>query len=190
MKVRGYRFILGWLSGLLIFSWPVLLRADHGGTILRVAETGPYKLTVIGPARPEPLQVGANEVTVLVGQGPAGPPVLQAQVWLTVEPLDQPGQVQTFPATHDRAANKLYYGAEVIFPAAGRWKLTVHVDGADGAAQTSFEWPVVQQQGFDYLRYLIPAGLVLLLILYLGLARRTKSRANPNLPEQLDELTN
>jgi hypothetical protein len=166
------------LSGLLmIITWPGVVQAN-GGTILLVEEVGAYELTIT--ASPYPLQVGTNDVNALVERASDQLLVLDAQVIMIIEPLDQPDEAQTFPATHDTATNKLYYHANVVFPTPGRWRFTVKVDGPEDAVNTTFETQVEPAQATDFLRYLSLVGLPLVLIafLFFVLSRRAKEAFN------------
>jgi hypothetical protein len=111
--------------------------------------------------------VGQNDISILLGRLSDAQIVLDAEVTLTVEPIDRPDESQIFPATHDNATNKLYYAADVVFPTPGRWKLTVQVDGPDGAASTSFEAQVEEKSPLEFLRYLSLVGLPLVVIVFL-----------------------
>jgi hypothetical protein len=164
---------------IIIITWPGLTQAN-GGTILLVEEVGVYELTLT--ASSYPLQVGVNDINALVERLPDQLLVLDAQVIMIVEPLDQPGETQTFPATHDTATNKLYYHANVIFPAAGRWKLTIKVNGPEGSVSTTFEARVESGQSVGFLKYLSLMGLPLVVIafLFFVLSRRVRKTFNNN----------
>jgi hypothetical protein len=161
------------LIGWFMLTWPGLSRAN-GGTILLVEQVGPYDLTVTGS--PYPLQTGPNDISVLLGRLADSQIVLDAQVTLIAQPIDPPGEPQTFPATHDNATNKLYYAANVVFPTPGRWKLMVQVDGPEGSASTTFEAEVEEKSSLDLLRYLSLVGLplVIIAVLFFVLNRRAE----------------
>lgn len=55
--------MLGLIGGLLMIAWAMLAYAN-GGTILLVEKVGAYELTLA--ASPYPLQIGANDVNVLI----------------------------------------------------------------------------------------------------------------------------
>ncbi|MCL4294599.1 MAG: hypothetical protein KJ077_02685 [Anaerolineae bacterium] len=165
-------FALGLVLGLLVLAEPGLVQAN-GGTIILVEKVGAYDLTVT--ASPYPLQVGVNDVSVVLARRSDAQVVLDAQVTITAEPLDQPGEPQPFPATHDNATNKLYYAANVVFPTTGCWKLTVQVDGPEGSANTAFEAQVEEQQFWGLLEYvnLVALPLIVVVILFFIVSRRT-----------------
>jgi hypothetical protein len=162
--VNALGFALGLIGGLLVIAWPGLVQAN-GGTIILVEEVGAYELTIT--ASPYPLQVGENDVNALVERLADQQLVLEAEVTMTVEPLDQPGEPQTFAATHATATNKLYYHANVVFPTPGRWKLTIKVDGPEDSVSTVFETQVEERSSLDFLRYLSLVGLPLVIIAFL-----------------------
>ena len=168
------------IAVLLFLAWPALIYAEHGGTILWVEEVGAYEITVIGPPRPRSLRVGTNDITILLGRLSDEQIVLNAQVIVAAEPTDQAAELQTFPATHDNATNKLYYAAQVVFPTPGQWKLTIQVDGPAGSANTAFETEVMHRQLGDYVRYLVPASLVLVVFLFFVLNWRTRKGVKRN----------
>jgi hypothetical protein len=96
-----------------------LARAD-GGAIRIQRDAGPLRITVF--SAPEPLRVGAADLSVMVQSREGGAPVLDAEVELRLEgpPPERPIQVR---ATREQAANKLLYAASVELPAAGTWRL-------------------------------------------------------------------
>ena len=166
----------GLVTGLLILlTWPGLARAN-GGTILLVETIGPYELTLT--ASPYPLRVGVNDINALVERRSDLSLVLDAQVNISAEPLDLPGDSQTFAATHDTATNKLYYHANVVLPTPGRWILAVRVDGPEGSASTTFEAQV--KQAPYLLRYLSLVGLPLVVITFLFFVLRRRAAAGSN----------
>jgi hypothetical protein len=156
--------ILGLISGLLIMAWPSSVHAN-GGTIVLVEQVGAYELTLT--ASPYPLQVGVNDVNALVERLSDQLLVLDAKVTMTIEALDQPGEPQTFSATHDTATNKLYYHANVVFPTPGRWRLTIHLDGPEDEGSATLETQVEERSSLDFLRYLSLVGLPLVVIVFL-----------------------
>ena len=140
---RSIWLIVGAVIALLVLPYAGPAYANGGTTIL-VDEVGPYSLTVT--ASPYPLRVGAtNDISALIGRQTDQQLVLDAEVVITVTPVDQAGEAQTFSANHDNATNKLYYAANVIFPTTGRWRITVQVDGLEGSGATSFEEQVEER---------------------------------------------
>ena len=164
----------------MLLLWAELVWAN-GGTILWTEDTAAYDLTIT--ASPFPLRVGVNDISVLLGRQSDSQIVLEAEILITAEPVDHPGQSQHFPATHANATNKLYYAANVDFPTPGRWKLTVQVDGPEGSASTLFEVQVEQAQAFSLSRYISLIGLPLIVVavIFFVLIRRTAQQFNEEL---------
>lgn len=183
LKPRGQIPFISLFFLIFFLSLPALAQAN-GGTILWVEAVGAYELTIT--ASPYPLQVGTNDVNALVERLADQRLVLEAQVVITTESLDPPREPQTFQATHETATNKLYYHANVIFPAPGRWKVTVQVDGPEDSVRTSFETQVEQGSSVDFSRYLSLVGLplVLLAFLFFVLNYRAKETFNNNIEEE------
>ncbi len=182
------RLVVGVLLGWLMLTWPGLTQAN-GGTILLVKQVGAYDFTVTGS--PYPLQVGQNDISVLLGRLADAQLVLDAQVTLIAQPIVPPGEPQTFPATHDNAINKLYYAANVVFPTPGRWKLTVQVEGPEGSVSTDFETEVVPGSLLGSRNYLELMGVAIvgiLVFMFFVLNRRSeeKSKADPGGEENDD----
>lgn len=180
------RFAIGLVIGLVVILWPELAIAN-GGTTLLVEKVGAYEVTIT--ASPYPLEVGLNDISVLVGRLSDQQIVLDAEVLMVAEPVDHSGQPQSFSATHTNATNKLYYAANVVFPTPGRWKMTVQVDGPEGSASTVFETQV-EEQSSDFLRYfsLIGLPLIAIVILFFVLNRRAGSKLNSYLEGEENEF--
>jgi hypothetical protein len=142
-------------------------------------DNGPYELSV--SASSLPLEVGLNDISVLLGRLSDAQLVLDAKVLMTVEPLDHPGEPQTFPAMHDNATNKLYYAANVVFPTPGQWKLTVRIDGPEGSVSTTHEAQVAEKSVWR-LPYLLIGLPLIIVALFLVLWRGFKKAIKDDLP--------
>ena len=187
LKCRIYyqRLTIGLVVGLAVILWPAAAIAN-GGTTLLVERVGAYEVTIT--ASPYPLEVGLNDISVLLGRLSDQQIVLEAEVLMVAEPVDHSGQAQTFSATHANATNKLYYAANVDFPTPGRWKMTVQVDGPEGPASTAFE-AQVEPQSFGFLRYFSFIGLPLIaiVVLFIVLSRRAGRKFDSYILEGEDE---
>ncbi len=155
--------------------------AHGGGTPqLANADAGPYWVSVW--TQPDPLQVGEAHITVAVsepgvahdGHREAGAPVLDAVVELRFERLDRPGETATALATHEGAANKLFYEADLAFPDAGHWDVRILVQGPDGEGSASFDSQVSSPNSFNW-PYVI--GLGLLGVVVVGVVQRLRERS-------------
>ena len=98
-------------------------KAD-GGAVRIEAEAGPFRITVM--SAPEPLRVGAADLSVLVQRLEGGPPALDAEVELRLEGPVPEAPIQA-RATREQATNKLLYAATVTLPAAGTWWLRARI---------------------------------------------------------------
>jgi len=138
---------------------PVL--ADADGVVVRARETqGPFTITLFTPN--EVSRRFPADLTVMVQGRDSGEVVMDADVELgfvlptgaSFNPNDSvcgsgngvpvilPGQSMAFVATHAQAANKLLYGASVMFPSAGNWQLLATVRRGSEAATASYTFPV------------------------------------------------
>lgn len=144
--------------------------AAHGGGTPQLANTraGPYWMSVW--TQPDPIRAGKAHFTVAVARPPAdpsaaaepGPPVLDAVVEVQLAPVGRPRSVLVVPATHQTAANKLWYEADVDLPSAGRWLATVAVHGPDGSGSAGFEIEVLPPARFPAWTLFGGAGLAVL----------------------------
>jgi hypothetical protein len=142
----------------LVTALPTGVARAHGGGTPRLtnAEAGPYWVSAW--TQPDPLRVGQAHITVAVSRpsqaasarGEAGPPVLDAAVEVTFEPSGRAGETLIVRATHEGAANKLFYEADLELPETGRWQATVLVAGPDGAGSAGFEAQVSPPSAFSW----------------------------------------
>jgi hypothetical protein len=118
--------IIGWLvPG--IWSAPAL--ADGGALRLSEAKGG-YRITVF--SAPTPFRAGPVDMSVLVQDPSTGDPM--TQVLVTVRMTKSGGLALEYPATSERATNKLLKAAQFELPEPGNWALEVHVRGSHGLA--------------------------------------------------------
>ena len=147
---RVYSAIMRGMPVLLVLGalvLPVQVAEAHGGGVPRLtnAAAGPYWVSVW--TQPDPLRVGQAHFTVAVsqpassaaGREEAGPPVLGADVQVQFRRLDRAGDTLQVRATHEDAANKLFYEADLDLPEVGRWEVLVSVKGDAGLGDTGFE---------------------------------------------------
>jgi hypothetical protein len=155
-----------------------------------VEKVGAYELFVT--ASPYPLQVGENDISVLMGRLSDGQIVLDTQVTVIAEPIDPPGESRAFSATHDNATNKLYYAANVVFPTPGQWRLTIQVDGPAGPVSASVDAEVKAHQSPILLKYLGLVGVPLVVVLVVFVLRRRSARVldgeRPSPPDPLSQF--
>jgi len=124
--------VRGRLALVLLFA----VGAAHadGGTVRIREDAGPFRITVF--SAPEPLRVGAADLSVLVQRRDDDAPVLDAEVSIRLEgpPPAPPIEAR---ATRAAATNKWLHAALVEIPSAGIWKLEVAVRSANGAPEVA-----------------------------------------------------
>jgi hypothetical protein len=132
-----------WIVGFFLLC-PQFSFAD-GGTIILRKQAGPLTISVFGS--PEPLRVGAGDLSVMVQKSDDNSSVLDANVKLRLSHSSSEGISEVFaPATHANATNKLLYAARVNLPAQGVWKLVAIVDSKLGNAEVAGEINVMPPQ--------------------------------------------
>jgi hypothetical protein len=149
------------------------VQAHGGGTPqLTNADAGPYWVSVW--TQPEPLRAGEVHVTVAVSEPgetntsgrEAGAPVLGADVQVefsrTASSSEKaPGQPIFVYATHESAANKLLYEADLTLPTSGEWQVRVTVEGPAGQGSANFRATVRAEQSSNWTWVLVlgPAAI-------------------------------
>ena len=175
MKRPGVIFglLARFLLFLLFLSFVSPVEGHGGGTPRLVNEPdGPYWLSVWtspDPARAEePLHVTVG-VTEPGSGREAGPPVLGAEVSVTLARADESGTPITAVAAE--GANRLLYEVDVILPEPGLWTLQVDADGPAGSASVSFDLEVDEPGGANWLLW-GGGGVLLLAALFVLAGRR------------------
>lgn len=136
-----------WLLGGLCLCWGGrigLLEAHGGGTpVVSAVPSGPFVLYAW--IEPWPAETGELHVTVSVN-APAPDdaerkdPVLQANVVIQAMPADNADRMVQAVATHEQAANKLFYEGRLVLPTPGVWNLQLRIDAQQGT--TTHELPI------------------------------------------------
>lgn len=176
--MRAPRALAPLLACTLAGALPARLAGADGGTVRLVEPVGAFVVTVF--STPEPLRVGATDLSVLLQDRVSGVPLLDARVALEVlPPAGGDATPLRLAATHADATNKLLYAARFTADRAGDW--TVHVTvrrGTDsiaaqcllpvapGASGLSAIWPYLA----------LPPVAVALYALHARLLRRQRSR--------------
>jgi len=178
-------------------SWSILLlvlislslatqiaRAD-GGVVLCRRTAAPFNITVF--FNEMPLRPGPADLSILLEQTEEHSPILDAQVLIE---LEQPGVIIRAEATRRQARNKLLYCSLINLPAAGRWKMRVHVRHGNNAAEVLSDLVVAAPQPLlvSYWKlFVLPPITITLFILNQWLRRRLSisSTVNKNLRRDL-----
>jgi hypothetical protein len=110
-----------------------------GGTVRLLERSGPFVITVF--SAPEPVRVGAADVSVLVQDAQTGAPVLDADVAVEARSPDRTAAVR-HEATRAQAINKLLYATALTPGAPGTWTLEVTVRRGSDVARVQCPLPV------------------------------------------------
>ncbi len=110
----------------------------HGGGVAKIVNQPLGDYTVSVWLNPDPPAVGEMHVTVGLAQ--AEQPILDQQVTVQLVAADGDNATISALATHDNAASRFLYEADLIAPAAGDWRVVVSV--ADNDGQVAFETAV------------------------------------------------
>ncbi len=155
--------------------------AGDGGTVRLVQTAGPFTVTVF--SAPEPLRVGAADVSVLVQDG-AGAPVLDATIAVALAPPPGvAGGAIRLAATRTAATNKLLYAARFEPPAPGAWTAEVSVARGTARARVTCALPVTAARApglaavWPWLA--LPPAAIALYALHARLRRRSSGPDRP-----------
>ncbi len=146
----------------------------HGGGTPQLVQAPAGAYEVYTWTNPDPARVGIVHVTVALVEPATQQPVLNAAVQVLAQ-LAEGGQEAAAPATHDNAAIRTYYEADLELPAAGRWQITVAHSDAAGGGSASFDLEV-QPAASNWRPIAIGAALALIAAgAGLSVLRRTDS---------------
>lgn len=165
---------------LVVLLPPVPARAD-GGTVRLLERTGRFVITVF--SAPEPVRIGAADVSVMVQDQRTGAPVLDAQVAVEARPpAGIAAPVLGQQATRAQATNKLLYAAAFAPHEPGIWTLGVTVQHGVDAASVQCALPVAPARRglasiWPYLA--LPPLVIALYALHAVLARRRDDARTP-----------
>lgn len=131
------------LAGLVLIVGAIFSpygRANGGTPRLNKTSAGPYLVSAW--TQPDPPRVGRVDVSVAVMHPLTGEPALDVEGHLSAKSI--PVRETTTSATLERGGggNLFLYHANLELPAAGRWEVTVSLEGPEGAGQVAFELDV------------------------------------------------
>jgi hypothetical protein len=154
---------------LALGMWATAVRGD-GGTMLLHQDAGPFTITLF--AAPQPLQVGAADLSVMVQDRGSGAVLLDPAIEVSIAPeaaaSHQTGQ-QTVRLATGQASNRLLQAGAVDFSQAGKWRLTLIVHRGDDTARLETECIVQPNAGRSRLVWfyvLLPLGVILVFIFH------------------------
>jgi len=159
---------------LFLWIWATSARGD-GGTMLFHQDAGPFTITLF--AAPQPLQVGAADLSVMVQDRNSGEVLLDSAIDLRVAPEAERALQQTVRLSRGQASNRLLQAATVHFSRAGKWRVMLLVRRGNDVASLSTECGVEPNSSRAVLVWfyvLLPAGIILLFVVHQGLKLRQK----------------
>ena len=146
LQALGVRWGVALCGFLLVLMLPTLALAHGGGIPVIAGEpAGPYRL--FAWVNPNPLVAGVIHVTVAVTKpvGDREQPVTGAGVDVTfVQAGSEPRRAAADASSSNQPG---YYEADLAIEQPGEWQVTLQVQGADGAGESSFPVTVAPAAG-------------------------------------------
>jgi hypothetical protein len=174
---------LRWSFLLIVFislsSLVQVTRAD-GGVVIFQRVSPPFFVTLFSTEMP--LRPGPADLSVLLERPDGRSPILDAQVFIELE--HEAGMIIRTEATRSQARNKLLYCSLIKLPAAGHWKMRLHVSRGDTGAEVLSNLVVAAPQPVLISHWeliAVPPIIIILFILNQWLRRRAfnKRRRQP-----------
>ena len=148
-RARPWCLMAGAALCLTLLTGALLSRPAHGHSggepVVTAAPAGPFVLYVW--LDPVPAVAGSQHVTVSVNAPVSGTadetePVLDAEVLVSATLAGAPDQTVSVLATHEQAANKLFYEARLELPQPGSWQLSIAITAGSETAIFGFSLEV------------------------------------------------
>ena len=159
--------LVGLISLLLITQ---IARAD-GGVVMCQRTSAPFTITLFSSETP--LRPGPADLSVLLEQPDGHSPILDAQVFMELQ--HEAGMFIRAEATRSQARNKLLYCSLINLPAAGHWKIRLHIRRGDTRAEMLSDLVVAAPQPVFLSHWeliAVPPIIIILFILNQWLRRR------------------
>jgi hypothetical protein len=156
---------------LMLGTWATAALGD-GGTMLLHQDAGAFTITLF--AAPQPLHVGAADMSVLVQDRSSGEVLLDPVIDLSV------GTQAPVRLTRGQASNRLLQAAAVHFASPGKWRLTLVVRRGGDLATLSTECTVEPDRSratMVWFYVLLPVGVILLFVIHQALKLRSEVQA-------------
>ncbi len=161
---------------LMLILGATAARAD-GGAMLLHQDAGAFTITLF--AAPQPLHVGAADLSVMVQDRSNGEILLDPVIDLTVAPQAGGGTVHTVRLSRSHTGNRLLQASTVYFSTAGKWRLTLAVRRDSDTAQLGTECTVERDHsraGLVWFYLLLPVGIILLFVIHQVLQLRSEGK--------------
>lgn len=150
-----------------------------GGRRVRLEDepAGPYLVRVV--TSPTPPRVEMLYLEIRVEEAASGALVQDATVLVRADYLDGAAPSVEGQATHAIAPNPVEYGVHLPVSEAGRWEISVQIEGGAGSGEIRFEERISRSTSLSTILVIgLPiGGLTALIAVFLGLQRqRDRSR--------------
>ncbi len=157
---------------MLIFLSPFdrIARAD-GGVVMCQRTSAAFTITLFSTETP--LRPGPADLSVLLEQPDGRSPILDAQVFIELK--HEAGMIIRAEATRSQARNKLLYCSLINLPAAGHWKIRLHISRGNTRAEMLSDLVVAAPQPVFLSHWeliAVPPITIILFILNQWLRRR------------------
>jgi hypothetical protein len=129
-RVLGLRWALLLVFFISLSPLVQIAQADGGVVIFQRASPS-FTITLFSTDMP--LRPGSADLSVLVEQPDGHSPILDAQVFMELE--HEAGMIIRAEATRSQARNKLLYCSLINLPAAGHWKVRLHISRSSTRAE-------------------------------------------------------
>jgi hypothetical protein len=177
-RVLGLR----WAFLLVVFvslSPLVQIAQADGGVVIFQRASPPFTITLFSTEMP--LRPGTADLSVLLEQPDGHSPILDAQVFMEFE--HEAGMFIRAEATRNQARNKLLYCSLINLPAAGHWKVRLHVSRGDSTTVVLSDLVVAAPQPVFLSHWeliAVPPIIIILFILNQWLRRRAFNKKTSN----------
>jgi hypothetical protein len=171
---RPFRHMWSFLL-LIVILLPLfdrIARAD-GGVVLWQRISAPFTITLFSTE--VPLRPGVADLSVLLESTEGHSPILDARVLIELE--HEAGTIIRAEATRSQARNKLLYCSLINLPAAGHWKIRLHIRRSDTRAEVLSDLVVAPPQPVVLSHWeliAVPPIIIGLFILNQSLRRRPR----------------
>lgn len=162
------RILPGIWAALFFAGISVIPAKGDGGRVQMHERAGPYMVTLF--SMPDTLATGPADLSVGVEDAATGELINDAEVKLTLSELDT-GSSNGIVArtTHGSAPSGILQAAQVTFPNAGRWRITIDVNRKEKSGQCSTDLTVgtAHQRAYEiWAAGLAPLVICLLFVIH------------------------
>ena len=171
-RVLGLRWALLLVVFISLSPLVQIARAD-GGIVIFQRASPPFTITLFSTEMP--LRPGPADLSVLLEQPDGHSPILDAQVFMELQ--HDAGTIIRAEATRNQARNKLLYCSLINLPAAGHWKIRLHIKRSDTTAEVLGDLVVAPPQPVFLSHWeliAVPLIIIGLFILNQSLRRRPR----------------